>query len=115
MILRKFLFQRTVMPYSATPPNPAIAALVEPLVEVGDVADRRERHALAAASDAGDLRRQRLDLQPVDRGDEMAVVHQVMRQVEPGRPEADDQHLVARLRLRQRPAQVSGFQRVSSP
>ena len=47
-ILRKFLSQRTVMPYSATPPKPAITRVVERLVQLGDVADRLERHARAA-------------------------------------------------------------------
>ena len=96
-ILRKFLSQRTVMPYSATPPNPAMTRVVE-AARTRLATSRIGANGTRSPSgvDAGDLGRQRLDLQPVDRGDEMAVIDQVMRQGEPGRAEPDHQHLVAR-------------------
>ena len=56
MILRKFLSQRTVMPYSATPPKPAITRSSSGSFSVADVADRLERHARrrrAATPDSG--------------------------------------------------------------
>ena len=117
MIFRKFLSQRTVMPYSATPPNPAIDAVVEPLAQARDVADRRgTARARRRAIDAGDFRRQRLDLQPVDRRDEVAVIHQVMRQGEPrrarARPPAPCSRIAGFGSGRRR---SSGFQRVSRP
>ena len=87
--------------------EPGHRALVEPL----DRGSRRRASARTArarrsAMTPRDFRRQRLDLQPVDRGDEMPVIDQMVRQGEPGRAETDDQHLVADCRLRQRPAQV---------
>ena len=39
---------------------------------------------------------ERLDLQPVDADHRVAVVHQVVREREAGRPHADDQHALAR-------------------
>ena len=78
------------------PAEPRHDPVVEPLDEACDIADRLERQRGAPSGvDPGNLGRQRLDLEPVDRGDEMAVVHQVVRQGEPGRAEPDDQHLVA--------------------
>ena len=50
MIFRKFLSQRTVMPYSATPPKPGHDAVVEPLVEARHIADRRNGCRLAVAA-----------------------------------------------------------------
>ncbi len=38
---------------------------------------------------------QRFDLQAVDRGNRVAIVHQVVRQREAGRAQTDDQNLVA--------------------
>ena len=88
------------------PAEPGHDPVVEPLDEARHIADRAERMAAAVRRDAGQFDRQRLDLEPVDRGDEMAVIDQMMRQGEPGRPEPDHQHLVAARRLRQRPAEV---------
>ncbi len=68
---------------------------VERLVDVGDVADRPERVAGAEGIDPGERLGQRLDLEAVDGDDGVAVVHQVVRQREPGRPQADDQDLAA--------------------
>ena len=75
--------------------------------------DRFERIA-AIEGDAADLGRQRLDLEPVDGGDEMPVVQQMVRQSEAGRAEADNEHLAAGRRLRRGRRRLSGFQRVSS-
>ena len=88
------------------PAEPGHHALVEPLVEARDIAHGIERDAPASERDAGNLRGQWLDLQPVDRGDEMPVVDQMVRQVEPGGTEPDHQHLVARWRPGQGAAQV---------
>ena len=52
IIFRKFLSQRTVMPYSATPPKPAITRSSSGSISVVDVAHRLERHALARDRDA---------------------------------------------------------------
>ena len=81
-------------------------AVVEPLVELAHVADGLERHARAAQSYAGNLGRQRLDLEPVDGDDGVPVIHQVMREREARGAEPDDQHLLSRWLLRQRAAQV---------
>ena len=53
MILRKFLSQRTVMPYSATPPNPAMTRSSSDSYKLVHVTDRLERHARAVRLDAG--------------------------------------------------------------
>ena len=115
-IFRKFLSQRTVMPYSATPPKPAMTRSSSLSTRACDIADRAERVAAAVGHHAGDLGRQRLDLEPVDRGDEMAVVDQVVREGEAGRTKPDDEHLIAARRLRQRPPDIErvppGQQRV---
>ena len=54
-------------------------AVVEILMQLADIADRLEdrRHAFGRA--AGEFRRQRLDLEPVDGDHRMAVVQHVMR------------------------------------
>ncbi len=88
------------------PAKPGHDPVVEPVDEARHIADRLERLAAAVNGDAGDFGRQRLDLEPVDRGDEMTVVDQVMGEGEAGRPEADHQHLFPGLRPRQRAAQV---------
>ena len=66
------------------PAEPGHDAVVEVLEQGLDVAHRGR-----------DVEAQRLDLQSVDRDDGVAVVHQVMRQGEPGRTEADDQDLAS--------------------
>ena len=89
--------------------NPAESrhdAVVEPLDEARDITDRLERVPSAIESDAPDLGRQRLDLEAIDRRDEMAVVQQVMGEREARGPEADHKRLVAAVRPRQRPANV---------
>src|SRR3954465_10697075 len=89
IILRKFLSQRTVMPYSATPPKPAITRLSSgsrrpaggrgaPGARLGDVADRPEAGAPAEWIDARDGGFERLDLQSVDADHRVPVVHQMM-------------------------------------
>ena len=100
MTFRKFLFQRTVMPYSATPPKPRHDALVEPLVDFRDVVDRAGRGRVAMRVHARDIGGQRLDLEAVDRDDGVAVVHQMMREREARRAEADHENLLARRRAR---------------
>jgi hypothetical protein len=94
MSFRKFLSQRTVMPYSATPPKPAIMRASRSFVERRDIADRREGHALARHVDAGSagaaarssVRRCRPPCGRRSSG---------VRQREAGRPQADDQHALA--------------------
>ena len=78
----------------------------EILVQFGAVADRTERNAPSVGFDARNLGGERLDLEPVDRHDGVAVVHQMVREREASRAEADDQNLPSGRRLRQRPADV---------
>ncbi len=106
MSLRKFLSQRTVMPYSATPPNPAMTRASSGSRSSATSRIGAERHPRAARIDAGNILRQRLDLEPVDGHHGVAVVHQVMREREAGRPQPDHQHLAAGRGLGQRPAQI---------
>ena len=106
IILRKFLSQRTVMPYSATPPKPAIRRSSSGSVSVATSrtgANGTRSPAIVMPDSAGV---ERLDLEPVDADDRVAVVDEVMRQREAGGPQADDQHALARPRQRHRPAQV---------
>ena len=81
-------------------------AVAEILAQGGDVLHRLEADARAVRLDAGLRRRQRLDLQPVDADDRVAVIHQVMRKIEAGRAQPDDQHGAAGRGTRDRPAQV---------
>src|SRR5207248_10324232 len=76
--------------------EPGHDARVEPLVLRRDIANWREGAAAAVGHDAGHLGWQRLDLQPVDRGDKMPVIHQMMRQRTAGRAKPDDEHLAPR-------------------
>ena len=100
------MFQRTVMPYSATPPKPGHHAIVEVLVERFHVAHRRRG-----------IEAERLDLQSVDRHHRVAVVHQMVRQREARGTKADDQHLTPGVGSRQRAADVervpAGQQRIN--
>ena len=89
------MFQRTVMPYSATPPNPAITR-----------SSRFSNRVSTSRTGADEVEVERLDLQAVDGDDGVAVVHQMMRQGEPGRAEADDQHLAPAVGAGQRTADV---------
>ena len=59
--------------------EPRHDAVVEAFDQGRDIADRLELAPRAVERDAADLGRQRLDLEPIDRRDEMAVVQQVMR------------------------------------
>ena len=68
-------------------------AVVERLAQLANVLDRLERDAVAQRVHAGNRGIERLDLQAVDADHGVAVVHQVVRDGEAGRPEADDQHL----------------------
>ena len=83
------------MPYSATPPNPAMTR-----------SSRFSNSVSTSRTGARDVEAQRLDLQAVDGDDGVAVVHQMMRQGEAGRAEADDQHLAAAVGAGQRAADV---------
>ena len=72
-------------------------AVVERLAQRRDVADRLERRRARprsvtpeSAGSSGSI------LQAVDADDRVAVVQQVMREREAGRPHADDQHALAR-------------------
>ena len=94
--------QRTVMPYSATPPKPARRRSSSGVVRSFQLSTARGGHA----SRADQIRRQRLDLQAVDADHAEAGVQQVLRQREAGRPEADDQHVLADVRPRDRPVPV---------
>ena len=94
------------MPYSATPPKPAITRSSEVLVDLGHVADRLERHARAVGSTPETARGSGSIFRPSIADHGVAVVHQVMREREAGGAQADDQHLAAGRRPRQRPAQV---------
>ena len=78
-------------------------------MQLADIADRLEdrRHAFGRA--AGEFRRQRLDLEPVDGDHRMAVVQHVMRERESRGPEPHHQHLLARGGLGERIAQVEGI------
>src|SRR5512134_2825132 len=69
--------------------KPGHHAALERLAQLVDVADRPERHAVAIGIDAGDLRIERLDLQAVDADHGMTVVHEMVRDGEAGRTEAD--------------------------
>ncbi len=80
--------------------------IAEVLAQGGDVLHRREGDACSVRLDAGLRRRQRLDLQPVDADDRVAVVHQVMGKVEAGGTQPDDQHRAPRGGARDRAAQV---------
>src|SRR5690606_8367447 len=55
---------------------------------------------------AADLRGERLDFEAIDGDDGMAVVHEVVRQVEAGRTETDHQDRFAAVRPRDRAADV---------
>ena len=80
--------------------------IIERLVDLLHIANCTERRALATCVDAGQRGGQRLDLETVDADDQMAVVHQVMRERKAGRPHADDQHAFAAARLGIRALQV---------
>ena len=81
-------------------------ALTKILAQTVDVAHGLERHARAVGLHAGLGLRQRLDLEAVDADHGMAVVHQVMGEIESRRTEADDQHGTAGGGTRDRPAQI---------
>ena len=68
------------------------APCLERLCEHRDVADGRERHALAFERDSRQRGLERLDLEAVDADDGVPVVQQVMRERESGRTHAHDEH-----------------------
>ena len=104
--------QRTVMPYSETPPNPASGRSVERTRELGPVADGPDPAAVRARP----VGRQRLDLQAVDPDDAEALVQEVVGERVAGGAEADDEDLLAVVRQRVRAQRrLSGFQRVRRP
>ena len=106
MSFRKFLSQRTVMPYSATPPKPAITRSSSGSRSSATSRIGRNGTRAAMRIDAGDIGGQRLDLEPVDGDDGVAVVHQMVREREAGRPEPDHQHLAPGRGPRQRALDV---------
>ncbi len=59
-------------------------AVVQRFVQLIHVANRTEGNAFAEGRDAGNILGQRLNLQAIDGGDRVAVVHQVVRQRETG-------------------------------
>src|SRR5713226_6786172 len=73
------------------PAEPGHDAVVEPFDKARDIAYRPKRTAAAIEGDAADLRRKRLDLEPINRGDEMAVVQQMMREGKTGGTQPDDE------------------------
>ena len=81
-------------------------ARAERFVQFAHIADRTERRALPERVRAGEFGGQGFDLQAVDADHGVAVVHQVVRDRESGRPEADDQYLSARRRTWNRAAQA---------
>ena len=90
------------MPYSATPPKPAIARSPRSSRKVATSRTAANGMRAPSAVDARLLDRQRLDLQAVDADHGVAVVHQVMRQLEAGRSQPDHQHGAARRGTRDR-------------
>ena len=66
------------MPYSATPPNPAMVRAPSGSRSSVDIADRPERRTGAVRVDTRDLPRQRLDLQPVHGHHGVAVIEEMM-------------------------------------
>ena len=95
--------QRTVMPYSATPPKPAITRASSGSLQLRQVADRAEGHARAVGAVTPEIVGvERLDLEPVDADHGVAVVHQVVREREARRPHADHEHALAGCGERQR-------------
>ena len=88
-------------------------ALVERLVERGDIADGIEGHTLAERGSAGQRGRQRLDLQAIDADHGVPVVEKMMRERESCRAHADHEHPLPVGSARYRTAESSGFHRVS--
>ena len=74
MAVRKFLSQRTVMPYSLTPPNPTNGRDREIHLEIGVVLHRARSLAIGAR----EIRGERLDLEAVDPDDSEAVAEQIV-------------------------------------
>ena len=81
-------------------------ARTQRLLQLLEVAHRLERRPGAEGVDAGDLGRQRLDLQPVDRHHGVAVVDQMVGEREAGRAQTHHQHSLAARRAGQRPLEV---------
>ncbi len=79
-------------------------AMIQRFEQFVGIADRAERNAIAERIDARDAGGQRLDLESIDSGHRVPVVHQVVRQRESGRAHAHDEHLLAggRHRIRTR-------------
>src|SRR5262245_21880935 len=106
MSLRKFLSQRTVMPYSATPPNPAItrASSGSCSSAVSRIGRKEVRAPLTSTPETS--RVERLDLESVHRNHAVTVVDEVVREREARGSKSHDQDLAAGRRLRHGPAQV---------
>ncbi len=81
-------------------------AIVQRFEQRFGVEDRLERDPRAGTIHSGLVCGQRLDLQAVYADHAMAVVHQMMRHGESGRPHAGDQHAPAAGGAGERPAQV---------
>ena len=93
--MRKFLSQRTVMPYSATPPKPAIRRSSSG--SISESTSRTGANGTRSPAIVMPERRgvERLDLEPVDADHGVAVVDEVVREREPRGSESDDQHALA--------------------
>ena len=98
--------QRTVMPYSATPPKPAMARSPRSSRSASTSRTAAKGRRAPSADTPDCIGRQRLDLEAVDADDRVAVVHQVMREVEARRAQPHHQHGAAGRGTRDRPAQV---------
>ena len=84
-------------------------AFVQILVQARDVANGLERYARTVYSHAGEMLRQRFDLQAIDTHHAMPVVEQVVSEAEARRPHSGHQHFVAAGLERERPANVEGI------
>jgi hypothetical protein len=94
------------MPYSATAAETGHGAALERLRQLRDVADRAGRARGIRRPARRKLPLERLDLEAVDADDRVAVVHEVVREREPGRPHAHDEDALPGCAKRQRAAQV---------
>ena len=107
IIFRKFLSQRTVMPYSATPPKPAITRSSSGSISASTSRTGSNGTRSPAIVMPRKRRVERLDLEPVDADHGVAVVDEVVRERESGRAHARRSARACRSRgCGTRPAQV---------
>src|SRR4029079_15660495 len=81
-------------------------AVIQRFGQFRDIADRSKGDAVARGIDAGQRRVERLDLQPVDGENRMAIIQKIMRQREACRSKPGNQHASPTARLDERIAQV---------